>query len=84
MLHSRFEVRDRDGNLLGIFPSPLSDHAEEVRSLVAAHPGSEVTSRVTTDDPCVTHPAYEANNCPACGTASGIDRARERGPHDDR
>ena len=68
-LHSRFEVRDRDGSLLGIFPAPISEHAEEVRALIAKHPGAEVRSTVSLDNPCSEHPAYEADNCPICGTA---------------
>ena len=69
-LHSRFEVRSREGSLLGIFPAPISEHAEEVRALIAAHPGAEVRSKVTSDNPCEEHPAFEADNCPACGTAT--------------
>jgi hypothetical protein len=69
MLHSRYEVRDRDGGLLGIYPAPISDHAEEVRALIEAHPGAKVTSTVTTDRACAAHPAYEADNCPICRTS---------------
>lgn len=65
-MHSRFEVRSRDGELLGIFPSPISEHAEEVRALIAKHPGADVHATVIVDNPCPEHKAYEADNCPAC------------------
>lgn len=67
MLHSRFIVRSGTGEVLGIFPAPISDHAEEIRALFSKHPGAEIKSMVTTDTPCALHPAYEADNCPACG-----------------
>ena len=35
MLHSRFVVRSRDGEVLGIFPAPLADHAVTIRALIA-------------------------------------------------
>lgn len=74
-MHTRIEVRSRRGELLGIFPSPISEHAEEVRALIAKHPGAEVKSSATLDNPCAEHPAYEADNCPVCGTARqvGVD-----------
>jgi hypothetical protein len=65
-MHSRFEVRSRTGELLGIFPAPISEHAESVRALIAANPGAEVKPKVTIDNPCAEHPAYEADNCPVC------------------
>ena len=71
-MHSRFEVRSRDGELLGIFPAPITDHADAVRALIADHPGAEVRSTVSVDEPCSEHPAYEAHNCPACGTTATI------------
>ncbi|WP_435769719.1 hypothetical protein [Nocardioides sp. SYSU DS0651] len=71
-MHSRFEVRSRDGNLLGIFPAPISEHAEEVRALIDKHPGADVKPVVTLDNPCAKHPAYEAENCPACGTSATV------------
>lgn len=71
-MHSRFEVRNRDGQLLGIFPAPISDHADSVRALVADHPGAEVHSTVSLDDPCAEHPAYEADYCPICGSARSL------------
>ena len=67
-MHSRFEVRSREGELLGIFPSPISEHVDEVRALIDRHPGADVRPVVTLDNPCAEHPAYEADNCPACGT----------------
>jgi hypothetical protein len=65
-VHSRFEVRNRNGDLLGIFPAPISEHADAVRRLIDANPGAEVTPKVTVDDPCRDHPAFEADNCPRC------------------
>jgi hypothetical protein len=57
--------------LLSIFPAPISEHAEEVKALIAEHPGAEVRSTVSLDDLCAEHPAYEADYCPICGTAKG-------------
>ncbi len=71
-MHTRYEVRSRTGDLLGIFPPPLEDHAEQIRALIAEHPGAEVKPKTTVDEPCADHPAYEADNCPACGTARQI------------
>lgn len=71
-MHSRIEVRTRDGELLGIFPAPIADHAEDVKALVERHPGAEVRSTVSPDSPCAEHPIYEADNCPICGTAQTI------------
>lgn len=66
-MHTRFEVRSATGDLLGIFPAPVADHAEQIRALIAGHPGADVKPVVTLDDPCPNHPAYEADNCPSCG-----------------
>jgi hypothetical protein len=41
----------------------------EARDLVERHDGTEVTPRVLYN-PCPTHAAYEALNCPVCGTAT--------------
>lgn len=68
-MHSKTVVRSRSGELLGVFPSPISDHAAQIRDLVARHPGSSTESVVTLDAPCPDHPAYESDNCPLCGTA---------------
>lgn len=68
-MHSHFEVRSGDGELLGIFPSPISEHAEQVRALIAEHPGAEIRPKVSLDNACAEHPAYEADYCPRCGTA---------------
>lgn len=73
-MHSRYEVRTQEGELLGIFPSPISEHAEKVKALIADHPGAEVRSTVSTDDACAEHPAYEADNCPICGTSAHMSR----------
>ncbi|GAB2878546.1 hypothetical protein GCM10027026_31640 [Myroides odoratimimus subsp. xuanwuensis] len=69
-MHTRFEVRSRSGDLLGIFPGPIEDHADQVSALMAERPGADVRPVVTLDNPCEGHPAYEADNCPGCGTAS--------------
>jgi hypothetical protein len=71
-MHTRYEVRSRSGELLGIFPAPIADHADQVRALIADHPGAEVKPAVSIDSPCPEHPAYEADNCPVCGTARQI------------
>lgn len=69
-MHTRFEVRARTGELLGIFPAPIEDHAEAVRALIADNPGADVKPAISIDDPCPEHPAYEASNCPVCAQGS--------------
>lgn len=76
-LHTRFEVRSREGKLLGIFPTPMTDSFDAIRALIEKHPGAEVRSTVSVDNPCSEHSVYEADNCPSCGTAGSW-----RGPHD--
>lgn len=71
---TRFEVRTRSGELLGIFPGPISDHADQIRALIADHPGAAIKPVVAVDDPCSHHPAYTADNCPTCGTSREIGR----------
>jgi len=73
-MHSHFEVRTAVGELLGIFPAPIAQHAEQVRALIADHPGAEVKSVVSVETPCPVHRVFEADNCPACGTSREIDR----------
>lgn len=69
MLHSRVVVRSHHGEVLGIFPAPIADHAALIRALLAAHPRAEVNSVVTTDAPCRDHPAYEADKLPGVRTS---------------
>lgn len=71
-MHTSYEARSRTGELLGIFPGPLMDCVEDIRALVAANPGAEVKPRVEASEPCRDHPAYEANNCPSCGTVRQV------------
>lgn len=66
-MHSRFVVRDTNGELLGIFPGPLAQHAAAIKSLIVDHPGAHVKSAVTVENPCPQHQAFEVDNCPACG-----------------
>lgn len=71
-MSTRTVIRSRQGTVLGIFPAPLSDHADHVRALVAKNPGCKHESISSVDDPCPTHPSYEAAYCPLCGTAHSI------------
>lgn len=66
MLHTSYRVTDRTGHLLGIFPK---GELQAVKLLVDANPGAKVQPVVTIDNPCAAHPAFEADNCPACGTS---------------
>lgn len=74
-MSTKIVIRSREGTLLGIFPSPLSDHADQVRALVAEHPGCKYESVSSVDVQCDAHPAYEAAYCPLCGTARVIGRS---------
>ena len=62
-MHTTYQIR-KAGELVGIF-----DNLAAVKEFVAANPGAEVKPVVTTDNTCAAHPAYEADNCPACGTS---------------
>ncbi len=73
-MHSRLLVRAPSGEILGIFSPPLTDHAESIRALIAAHPGAEVKSEVWPENPCPLHAAFEVDYCPTCGTAREIGR----------
>ena len=65
-LVTSYRVTDQAGGLLGIFPK---SELTAVKALVSAHPGSHVRPVVTiTGATCAAHPAFEADNCPSCGT----------------
>lgn len=68
-MNTSYRVTSKTGELLGIFPKGA---LLEVKALVQANPGAEVKPVVTIDNPCAAHPAFEADNCPACGTARSI------------
>lgn len=44
-------------------------HWAAIKALVAANPGAEVKPVVTISTACPAHRAFEADNCPACGTS---------------
>lgn len=67
---SIYRVTDAAGNVVGEFAT--TDMAA-VRAAVAAHPGAKVKAVTTIDNPCAVHPAFEADNCPGCGTAARIN-----------
>lgn len=60
-----YRVASTEGNLLGIFPK---GELVAVKALVDANPGAEVKVAVSIANPCSAHAAYEADNCPSCGT----------------
>lgn len=68
-MNTSYRVTSAAGHLLGIFPNGA---LLDVKALVDANPGAEVKSVVTIDNPCVAHPAFEADYCPSCGTARSI------------
>lgn len=68
-MNSTYQVRTATGELLGIFGA---GSLLDVKALVQANPGAVVKSVVTIDSPCHSHPAFEASNCPACGTARSL------------
>jgi hypothetical protein len=63
-MRTSYQVTSKDGRLLAPY-STLS----EVQTLVNASPGATVQAVVTVSNPCHAHPAYEADNCPVCGTS---------------
>lgn len=73
-MSTKIVIRSREGAVLGIFPSPLSSHSEQVRALVAKNPGCDYESISSVDAACAAHPAYEAEYCPLCGSAQTLGR----------
>lgn len=63
-MNTSYRVISATGSLLGIYPK---GELVAVKALVDANPGAEVKVVVTIDNPCASHPAYEADYCPACG-----------------
>jgi hypothetical protein len=63
-MRTSYQVITKDGRLLATYGT-----LSEVQTLVNASPGAEVKAIVTTTNPCHAHPAYEADNCPACGAS---------------
>lgn len=61
-----YRVTRRNGEILGIFPKTERTAAY---ALAGATPGASVKPVVSIDNPCATHPAFEADNCPSCGTS---------------
>jgi len=68
-MHTSYRVTSKAGELLGVFPKGA---LLEVKALVEANPGAEVKAAVTIANPCASHRAYEADNCPACDPAASI------------
>lgn len=64
-----YRVTNQAGELLGIYPK---GELAAVKALVDANPGAEVKPVVSIDNPCGQHAAYEADNCPVCGTGRSI------------
>jgi hypothetical protein len=65
-MNTSYRVTNQAGELLGIFPK---GELAAVKALVDANPGANVKPVVTIDNPCAKHAAFEADNCPACGTS---------------
>lgn len=68
-MSTKYVVRGARGELLGIFPK---GEMAKLKTFVAANPGAGVKPVVTADNPCPLHVAYEADNCPACGTSTPV------------
>lgn len=73
-MSTKYKVTSPSGELLGIFAK--GDMAT-LRAFVAANPDARVKPIVTADHPCLKHTAYEADNCPACGTSALTRRYSE-------
>ena len=48
---------EREGESLGIFPTPITESFDALRVLIEKHPGADVRSTVSEDNPCSQHPA---------------------------
>lgn len=63
-MNTSYRVTNQAGELLGVFPK---GELLAVKALVDANPGASVKA-VVSHVACDQHPAFEADNCPACGT----------------
>ena len=52
-----------------IAKSTDGSHWADIKALVAANPGAEVKPVVTITNACTEHSAFDADNCPSCGTS---------------
>jgi len=64
-MNTSYRVTSPAGELLGIFPK---GELAAVKALVDANPGAQVKP-VVSYAACSKHAAYEADNCPVCGTS---------------
>jgi len=64
-MNTSYRVTSPAGELLGIFPK---GELAAVKALVDANPGAQVKP-VVSYTACSKHAAYEADNCPVCGTS---------------
>lgn len=56
--------------VIGIFAkTDDGSHWADIKALVSANPGAEVKPVVSSDNACTEHPAFDADNCPSCGTS---------------
>lgn len=65
-MNTSYRVTSTAGELLGIFPK---GELAAVKALVDANPGASIKPVVTITNACSQHPAFEADNCPSCGTS---------------
>lgn len=70
-MNTTYYVETPAGEIIGIFPKAPGILAA-VRELVEANPGATVRIDVAVTNPCGAHHAYEAGNCPVCGTSPWI------------
>lgn len=68
-MSTKYKVVNARGELLGIFPK---GDVAGLKVFVACRPGAQIKPIVTADHPCLRHAAYEADNCPACGTSTQL------------
>jgi len=64
-----YRITSHTGELLAIIPVANMD---EVKAIVHANPGATIKAHAAIGNPCTSHPAFEQDNCPRCGTAARI------------
>lgn len=63
-MNTSYHLTSPAGRVVGIYAT-----LAEVKVAFRANPDATVTPVVTTDTPCAKHAAFEADNCPSCGTS---------------
>lgn len=69
-MNTSYRVTSTAGELIALVAKTEDgSHWAELKALLATSPDAQVKPVVTIDNPCSRHCAFEADNCPSCGTS---------------